>query len=270
MGKDFFINYIGICTASTVAETATFPIDSIKTRIQIDNRHGFKFYVKQNGIRALYRGLKPAICRHLIYKGIKINLYSYLRDESYRYNYSKNDIMPKLFSGGVAGMAGQLIANPADILKIQMINTGESSMTQTALVVFKNYGLKGFYKGWSPNVLRAGAVNMGELATYDTIKQKILEYRPKEDYITFTMASFSSGLVSSICSTPFDSTKSKMMANIDKYNGVYDCMYRTVKTHGFRELYNGVLANWLRLAPWQFIFWNTYEGYRKLIGLDGF
>tara|TARA_B110000208_G_C11716953_1_gene411430 strand:+ start:378 stop:1187 length:810 start_codon:yes stop_codon:yes gene_type:complete len=269
MDKNFFINYLGICLASTTAETVTFPIDSIKTRMQINNKHGFGFHMKNHGVGTLYRGLKPAVCRHFIYKGIKINFYDHLRNKAHDYNYTKTDIMPKMFGGAVAGMAGQLVANPADVLKIQMIN-GDSSMTQIAQKVFKDHGIRGFYKGWSPNVLRAGAVNMGELATYDTVKQIILVYRPKEDNITFTISSFSSGLVSSVCSTPFDSTKSKMMANIDKYSGVYDCMYRTIQQHGVRELYKGVWANWLRLAPWQFIFWNTYEGYRKLVGLEGF
>ena len=268
MSRDFFYNYIGICISSTLSETLTFPIDSLKTKTQINNNKSIVSRIGTTPIKELYKGLKPAVFRHFIYRGIKINLYETLRNKGH--DYTDNLLLVRMFSGFTAGSISQFIANPADVLKIQMIHKSESSMIKTIKSTFKSHGFRGFYKGWQPNVLRGGAVNLGELATYDQAKGLILYYRPEEDNITYSLSSLCSGFVSSILSTPFDVAKTKMMSDINKYNSVLECRRDVVKKNGIRGLFNGVGPNWLRMAPWQFVFWNTYESYRKFMGLSGF
>jgi len=268
MSIDFFYNYVGICISSSLAESITFPIDYLKTKTQINNKKNFTTRIRNTPINKLYKGLKPAVFRHFIYRGTKINIYENLRNNLS--SHIDNLFLSRVIASFTAGSMSQFIANPADVLKIQMIHTSESSLIKTTKSIFRRHGMKGFYKGWQPNVLRGGAVNLGELTTYDQAKSLILYYRPKEDILTYSFSSLCSGLVSSTLSTPFDVAKTNMMSNINKYNGVVDCMVDIVKKNGVRELFNGVGLNWLRMAPWQFIFWNTYESYRKSMGLNGF
>ena len=55
-----------------------------------------------------------------------------------------------------------------------------------------------------------------------------------------------------------------------EYKGIIDCFTKTIKNEGPLALYKGFMPVWLRLAPWQIIFWTSYEQLRKLNGKMGF
>jgi len=85
-----------IIAASLFAETATYPLDTIKTKLQLQgdiqqqatrgnykSRSYFKTLVyisNKDGISSLFRGLQPALLRHVIYSGARMPLYEYARD----------------------------------------------------------------------------------------------------------------------------------------------------------------------------------------------
>ena len=271
-----------ICLSSLNSEAVTFPIDSIKTTMQINNnnlsflRTGHQM-ITNNGVKCIYKGIQAAILRHWVYTGLRISLYENIRQAFYDNNWNETDMTPKIISSICAGSIGQFIASPTDLIKIRMISNIENNpkIIPTIRNIYHNEGLLSFYKGCAPNVLRAGSVNLGELASYDMAKRIVLSYRNKEDQITFTCASFISGFFSALLSTPFDNAKSRIMSVNNTgdnlmYKGTIDCMIKSVRANGIRSLYIGFFPNWLRLAPWQFIFWNSYEYYRIWFGLRGF
>ena len=84
------------------------------------------------------------------------------------------------------------------------------------------------------------------------------------------MSSICSGFVASLCCTPADVIKSRIMQSNSPYNGIGDCIYKTVTEEGFISLYKGFYPIWFRLAPWQLIFWVSYEKLRITSGLESF
>jgi solute carrier family 25 uncoupling protein 27 len=85
----FLIKYGLSCSAAMFAETATYPLDITKTRLQVSTkdplRRGGMIRMAYNigrkeGILSLWQGLGPAILRHYIYTGIRIGLYELIRD----------------------------------------------------------------------------------------------------------------------------------------------------------------------------------------------
>ena len=85
-----------------------------------------------------------------------------------------------------------------------------------------------------------------------------------------------SGFVASLCSTPADVAKSRIMSQTAgpdgkmPYNGTLDCWRKVVANEGFTALYKGFMPGWLRLGPWQLVFWCSYEQLRILTGIGGF
>lgn len=72
-----------IQVSAGIAETVTFPIDYIKTLMQI-NQQKISFskivrniYHSENKFQ-IYNGLKPALLRHSIYTMMRINIYEHL------------------------------------------------------------------------------------------------------------------------------------------------------------------------------------------------
>jgi len=54
------------------------------------------------------------------------------------------------------------------------------------------------------------------------------------------------------------------------YKGMCDCLIRTIREEGVITLYKGFYPIWFRLAPWQLIFWVSYEKLRIISGLETF
>ncbi|KAL5722900.1 Mitochondrial uncoupling protein 3 [Ranunculus cassubicifolius] len=273
--------------SAMVAETTTFPIDITKTRLQLYgiSTHPTTAYrvaseiFKTQGFLGLYKGLSPAILRHMFYTPIRIVGYEHLR------NFLPNDsVLGKAFVGGTSGVIAQLIASPADLLKVRMQADGRLvskglqprySGTFDALTkILQKEGFMGLWQGVVPNIQRAFLVNMGELACYDQAKQLIIQNQICDDNIyAHTLASTMSGLSATALSCPADVVKTRMMNQQGKevlYRNSYDCLVKTVRVEGVKALWKGFFPTWARLGPWQFVFWVSFEKFRRIVGLSSF
>lgn len=181
----------------------------------------------------------------------------------------------------------QFIASPADLVKVRMQADAQtvsrvlqpcySGPFDALNKIVQSEGFRGLWKGVFPNIQRAFLVNMGELACYDHAKQFVIKSRTAEDNIyAHTLASIMSGLAATSLSCPADVVKTRMMNQTAKtegkvlYSSSYDCLVKTVKVEGIRALWKGFFPTWARLGPWQFVFWVSYEKFRKLAGLSSF
>ena len=117
-----------------------------------------------------YSSIYPAIGRHLIYSTSRISIYEKLKNDG-------DSFLQKAMKGVFAGGFSQLIASPADLIKIKIQSNPSLSVKAVAKDVFKTGGVGGFFNGWQPNVMRACLVNVGELTTYGAkaTNQKIFE-----------------------------------------------------------------------------------------------
>ncbi|XP_059655825.1 mitochondrial uncoupling protein 3 [Cornus florida] len=279
--------------SAMVAETTTFPIDITKTRLQLHREplssSAFRVaaeIVRGEGLLGLYKGLSPAIVRHLFYTPIRIVGYEHLRNALAPTGTSLS-LSSKALIGGISGVIAQVVVSPADLVKVRMqadgrlVSQGLQPRYSGALDALKKIigteGFGGLYKGVLPNVQRAFLVNMGELACYDHAKRFIIQNKISSDNIyAHTLASIMSGLSATALSCPADVVKTRMMnqmvsdeGNV-KYRNSYDCLVKTVRVEGLRALWKGFFPTWARLGPWQFVFWVSYEKFRQIAGLSSF
>lgn len=280
--------------SSVVAESLTYPLDFTKTRLQLQGQgklHGQErlgaigmaiHIVKNEGIRGIFSGLSPALLRHFIYTPTRIVGYEIFRG----YFAGPNGDVTRLhlwqrgIAGASAGMIGQFIASPADLVKVRMQAAGKGQGPKYKNIadafgqIVKEHGFRGLWKGWLPNVQRAGLVNLGELSTYDSAKQGLLRSGYFIDNVWCHAASSAiSGFVSALVSSPADLVKSRLMAQPEDskvYRGTLHCLVKTVNGEGIFSLWKGFLPAWSRLAPWQLTFWLCYEEFRRISGLSSF
>ena len=104
--------------SAMVAETTTFPIDITKTRLQL---HGESLssarptsairvaaeIVRREGPLGLYKGLSPAIIRHLFYTPIRIVGYEHLRN-TFPVPLPTDSLSSKALIGGISGVIAQV------------------------------------------------------------------------------------------------------------------------------------------------------------------
>lgn len=110
--------------SAMVAETSTFPIDLTKTRLQLHGESlsstrsttAFRVaaeIVRREGPLGLYKGLSPAILRHLFYTPVRIVGYENLRN-AVDDHYSSSS-WGKALLGGISGVIAQVNSLPVFI-----------------------------------------------------------------------------------------------------------------------------------------------------------
>lgn len=170
--------------------------------------------IKEEGVFKLFQGLSPALYRHLVYSGVRIGTYDYLRkrfmDEDNQLALWKSAV-----SGVSAGALAQYLASPADLVKVHIQMEGRRRLmgleprVHSASHAFKEIirrgGIAGLWKGSIPNVQRAALVNLGDLTTYDSVKRYILRNTGlPDDHVVHIMASICAGLIAALLGTPAD------------------------------------------------------------------
>lgn len=292
--------------ASVTAECFTFPIDTSKTRLQIQGQasesatsslrnrvhyrgmsHAISSIVRDEGLRALYFGIKPAVFRQATYGTIKFGVYYRLKSIIMGSESHDESLFLNVCLGMLAGATSAAITTPTDVLKVRMqAQTGganhELSLAACFIDVYRNEGVKGLWRGVGPTAQRAAVVVGVELPVYDCTKHRLLPYLSDGVYNHF-VSSMAAGLATAVASTPIDVVKTRMMNQrnlkphalsasgaaaagsvYEVYSGSIDCLLKTLRHEGPSALYKGFIPNWVRLGPWNVIFFITYEQLKKL------
>lgn len=273
--------------ASCVAEFGTFPIDTTKTRLQIqgqklDKNHatlkyngmvdcGIKIF-KQEGVLALYSGIWPAVLRQATYGTIKFGTYYSLKSIILEHNEGKESISVNIVCAVIAGAFSSAIANPTDVLKVRMQvqgTTGNIGLVDCFKDVYTHEGISGLWRGVNPTAQRAAVIAAVELPVYDFCKSHLMNLLGDKASNHFVSSLFAS-IGSAIASTPIDVVRTRLM-NQRKlknsgiavpyriYTGTIDCFVHTFKNEGFWAFYKGFVPTLFRMGPWNIIFFVTYE-----------
>lgn len=109
--------------SAMIAETTTFPIDLTKTRLQLHGESDSlarptnalrvaSEIVRHQGPLSLYKGLSPAIIRHLLYTPIRIVGYENLRNLLVGDNITGGSfsLPTKALVGGISGAIAQVLS----------------------------------------------------------------------------------------------------------------------------------------------------------------
>ncbi|GFT62406.1 mitochondrial uncoupling protein 4 [Trichonephila clavipes] len=244
--ESFLFKYVLSSSAATVAETATYPLDITKTRLQIQgenalnkcsgaNAHVYNKVktkgmfntaigiVQEEGLFKLWQGVTPAIYRHLVYSGCRMTFYEVFREKLLKTKTNGSPVLWKsVLCGSASGALGQFLASPTDLVKVQMQMEGRrrleghpprvKSTWHAFQKIVAESGIRGLWKGWVPNVQRAALVNMGDLTTYEKSKHFILtNSNLKDNWLTHMLASSCSGLIAATLGTPADVVKTRIM-----------------------------------------------------------
>ncbi|KAF2367944.1 Mitochondrial substrate/solute carrier [Trinorchestia longiramus] len=272
----------------------TFPIDTTKTRLQIQGSrvdgqvvatryrgmlHALLRISTEEGIRALYHGIAPAVLRQATYGTIKFGIYYSLKKIVCP---PEKESLPRNVACAVtAGVIASSIANPTDVLKVRL-QSGQGKTDQglldAFLTIYRMEGVQGLWRGVGQTAQRAGVVVGVELPLYDICKYHFLHHGQPDSASTHFMSSFIASLGGAIASTPIDVIRTRLMNQrklkyIENapsrlpntyYKGSMDCLMQTVRHEGAMALYKGFIPTWLRLGPWNIIFFVTFEQLKKL------
>lgn len=205
----------GAC-AGVIAMSATYPLDMVRGRltVQTDDSptryrgmlHAATTIVKEEGPRALYKGWLPSVIGVVPYAGLNFAVYESLKDWIAKKNIegpgesSELSVLTKLGCGAAAGMVGQTVAYPLDVVRrrMQMVGWKDASaiitadekvkapgqytgMTDAFRKTVKNEGFGALYKGLLPNSVKVVPSIALAFVTYEIMKDLLrVEFRIPE------------------------------------------------------------------------------------------
>jgi solute carrier family 25 phosphate transporter 23/24/25/41 len=156
--------------AGAIAQALIYPIDLVKTRLQCYSEPGrapplAKFtrdIVVNEGPRALFRGLLPSLLGIIPYAGIDLATYETLKIKSRQFLPPDTEPGPflHLACGTFSGALGATCVYPLQLirtrLQAQALTSVDryTSMTDAFRRTYRHEGMRGFYKGWLPNMLK--------------------------------------------------------------------------------------------------------------------
>ncbi|XP_074842179.1 mitochondrial glycine transporter isoform X2 [Carettochelys insculpta] len=154
--------FLGV-SSRAVSGICLLPITVVKTRYEsgkygYESVHGALRNIYQTeGSRGLFRGLTATLLRDAPFSGIYLMFYTQTKKFM-----PKDQVDPALtplvnFSCGIfAGILASLATQPADVIKTHMQLTPEKYRWtgQAIALIFKDYGVVGFFRGGVPRALR--------------------------------------------------------------------------------------------------------------------
>ncbi|XP_021897638.1 mitochondrial uncoupling protein 5 [Carica papaya] len=237
--------------------------------------------IQQEGVTALFSGVSATVLRQSLYSTTRMGLYDTMKQ---KWTDPKTRTMPlthKIAGGLIAGGIGAAVGNPADVAMVRMQADGRlppaqrrnyKSVVDAIVQMTRREGITSLWRGSSLTVTRAMLVTASQLASYDSVKEIILEKELMRDGLgTHVTASFVAGFVAAVASNPVDVIKTRVMnmkvepGKAPPYSGALDCTLKTVRAEGPMALYKGFIPTICRQGPFTVMLFVTLEQVRKLL-----
>jgi len=261
----------------------TMPFDTIKTQMQfhtgptrLNIYTGGKYIVQQKGIRGLYYGLPAMLTQVSAKASIRFFAFEAAKAKLIKYNGGTEAGWINLLSGLCAGVVESAVwVAPLERLKVLRMaqisnpNPKYRTLVGTAMMVSKEHGIQGLYKGFVPTAMRGGSSLAVRFFLYHDLKRIVTGGKPENCTTIQMLASgFLTGCASTTANMPIDVAKSRIQqqdkAN-PKYTGTFQCIARTFKDEGFLALYKGMSARILKVGLGQAITFTIYDRISDLL-----
>ena len=261
--------------AGIVSRTAVAPIERVKILLQVQVvsaqgaplRHtsvleSLKRIVETEGPRGLMKGNAANCVRVFPNSAIQFASYGVLKQELF--GSRPLNSVDLLIAGALAGAIAQTITYPLDlvraILTVNMTEQKKSILSVIFETVRGPSGFSGLYRGLTPSLAGIMPYVGIDFAVYGSLRP----YLPKvslESQEPTAVSKFCAGAFAGACGQtlayPFDTIrrilqvqhlKAKHVGDI-KYKGMLDCLVGVSRRDGFRALYYGLFANYLKVIP---------------------
>ncbi|XP_043484776.1 mitochondrial glutamate carrier 1-like isoform X1 [Leptopilina heterotoma] len=267
--------------AGIIGVSVVFPLDLVKTRLQnqVIGPKGERMYssmldcfrktYRAEGYFGMYKGSAVNILLITPEKAIKLAANDMFRHYLTPAPGQPLPLIREMIAGGSAGACQIVITTPMELLKIQMQDAGRVaaaaksagkevpkisawSLTKSLL---KKRGILGLYQGTGATALRDVTFSV----IYFPLFANLNALGPKrEDGSSVFWCSFLSGCAAgstaALAVNPFDVIKTRLQA-INKapgeptYNGVMDCIGKTLKNEGPTAFFKGGACRMIVIAP---------------------
>ncbi|CAL0325167.1 unnamed protein product [Lupinus luteus] len=260
--RSLFEGVIAGGTAGVVVETALYPIDTIKTRLQAA-RGGEKLVFK-----GLYSGLAGNLVGVLPASALFVGVYEPMKQKLLRVFPENLSAFAHLTAGALGGIAASLIRVPTEVVKQRMQTRQFTSASGAVRYIASKEGFRGLYAGYGSFLLRDLPFDAIQFCIYEQIRigYKLAARRDLNDPENALIGAFAGALTGAI-TTPLDVIKTRLMiqGSGNQYKGIVDCVQTIIKEEGPSALLKGVGPRVLWIGIGGSIFFGVLESSKRFL-----
>jgi len=182
-----------------------------------------------------------------------------------------------IFCGASSGILGAVAGSPFFLLKTRLQSFSPTAPVGTqhayknaidgAMQIYRTEGIMGLYRGTGAAMVRTGFGSSVQLPTYFFAKGRLVKHLGMEEGPALHLASSTaSGFVVCCVMHPPDTIMSRMYnQDGNLYKGIFDCLYKTIRTEGLFAIYKGFLPHLARILPHTVLTLSLAEQTNKLM-----
>ncbi|XP_048131625.1 S-adenosylmethionine carrier 1, chloroplastic/mitochondrial-like isoform X2 [Rhodamnia argentea] len=260
--RTFFDGVIAGGTAGVVVETALYPIDTIKTRLQAA-RGGGKI-----NFQGLYSGLAGNLAGVLPASALFVGVYEPAKQKLLRMFPENLSALAHLTAGALGGVAASLIRVPTEVVKQRMQTRQFYSAPDAVRLIVSKEGFKGLYAGYGSFLLRDLPFDAIQFCIYEQLRlgYKAAARRELNDPENAAIGAFAGALTGAI-TTPLDVIKTRLMTQgpANQYRGIFNCVQTIVREEGPSALLKGIEPRVLWIGIGGSIFFGVLESTKRFL-----
>ncbi|KAJ9292623.1 hypothetical protein DTO271G3_8595 [Paecilomyces variotii] len=270
-------NMLAGAFAGIAEHSVMYPVDLLKTRMQIINPGGANLYTgltnavstiyRIEGWRTLWKGVSSVIVgagpAHAVYFGT----YEFVKEFAGGNVDDGHHPMAAALSGASATIASDALMNPFDVIKQRMQVHGSQHKTimQCAKSVYRAEGLQAFYVSYPTTLCMTIPFTATQFVAYESISKFM---NPKKEYDPFThcIAGGLAGAFAAGITTPLDVVKTLLQTRglaqdqeIRSAKGLLNAASIIKRQYGWKGFLRGMRPRIISTMPSTAICWTSYE-----------
>ncbi|KAK9276823.1 hypothetical protein L1049_006360 [Liquidambar formosana] len=293
-GLSFWKFMVAGSVAGMVEHMAMFPVDTLKTRMQMlgasssssaasssPHRQAefIRFVasiVRNEGPLGLYRGIGAmglgAGPAHAVY----FSVYEICK-QKLGGNRPGHHPLVHAASGVVATTASDAVLTPMDVVKqrLQLRRSPYGGVKDCVVRMLREEGLRAFYASYRTTVVMNAPFTAVHFSTYEAMKKVLSEISPdnasEERILVHVAAGGTAGALASAITTPLDVVKTRLQcqgvcgADTFSSGSIRMALRQIVDKEGPKALLQGLKPRVLFHTPAAAICWSTYEAMKNLL-----
>jgi len=190
-----------------------------------------------------------------------------------------SDFLLNFMAGGVSGAVAKTCTAPIERVKLLIqtqdanpkIISGEvaryTGIVDCFVRVSKEQGIKAFWRGNLTNIIRYFPTQAFNFAFKDGIKDMFPRADKKTEFGKFFAINMASGGLAGAGSLmivyPLDYARTRLASDVgagkQQFNGLADCLVKTVKSSGIGGLYNGIGVSVAGIIPYRGVYFGLFD-----------
>ena len=184
------VDFLNACVSKTLTTFVTNPVIVVKTRFEIVGNNEYSSVAnavasiyKKEGLKGFYTGILATLVRDVPYAGIQYSAYKFGMDTYSKYsskgiNPYDSSMLVSMF-GAASATYAVLLTYPFDNLRVRLqcndlasiANVRLSGLTSMIRQVYVEEGIRGFYLGFVPRIMKKAASSSVIWVLYENIRR---------------------------------------------------------------------------------------------------